>query len=50
LPAPTYSAHWLRHPEFNRAVADFLTRERHSVDHYIDELDRHSPFKRDVTA
>jgi len=50
LPTPTYSAHWLRHPEFNRAVADFLRRERGGVDSYIDELDRHSPFKKDVTA
>ena len=48
LPTPTYSAHWLRHPEFNRAVADFLAREQHGVNHYIDELDRHSPFKKEV--
>lgn len=46
LPTPTYSAHWLRHPEFNRAVEDFLRRERRGVDMYIDELDRHSPFKK----
>lgn len=49
LPTPTYSAHWLRHPEFNRAVEDFLRRERHGVDSYIDELDRHSPFKKETT-
>ncbi len=50
LPTPTYSAHWLRHPEFNRAVGDFLRRERGGVDSYIDELDRHSPFKKDSFA
>jgi hypothetical protein len=50
LPTPTYSAHWLRHPEFNRAVEDFLRRERRGVDMYIDELDRHSPFKKDIFA
>ena len=48
LPTPTYSAHWLRHPQLNRAVADFLAREQHGVNHYIDELDRHSPFKKEV--
>ena len=50
LPTPIYSAHWLRHPEFNQAVADFLRRERRGVDSYIDELDQHSPFKKGVAG
>lgn len=46
LPSTTYSAHWLRHWEFGRAVADFLEREQHGVTYYMDELNEHSPFKR----
>jgi predicted N-acyltransferase len=45
LPTPTYSAHWLRHPQFARAVADYLERERAGMAHYADELDAHSPFR-----
>ena len=44
-PTTTYSAHWLSHPEFGRAVADFLDREQLGVDQYIDELNEHLPFK-----
>jgi predicted N-acyltransferase len=31
LPVTTHSLHWLRHPQFARAVADFLERERNGV-------------------
>lgn len=48
LPETTYSAHWLSHPEFGPAVADFLEREQHSVKYYMDELQEHSPFKKSV--
>ncbi len=48
LPTATYSAHWLRHPEFERAVADFLEREQASMKYYLDELQEHSPFKQSV--
>lgn len=46
VPVPTASTHWLRHPQFARAVADYLARERHGVAHYIDELNERTPFKR----
>ncbi len=46
LPNRTYSAHWLRHPEFGRAVADFLEREDHAMSSHLDELNEHSPFKK----
>ena len=46
LPATTHSLHWLRHPEFTRAVADFLERERNGVEMYMDELNEHAPFKK----
>ena len=45
LPVATRSAHWLAHPEFARAVADFLQREGQGVAAYVDELREHSPFK-----
>ncbi len=45
LPAVTHSAHWLRHPQFTHAVADFLAREQRGVEHYVDELNEHTPFK-----
>jgi predicted N-acyltransferase len=45
LATPTHSAHWLRHPQFAQAVADFLRRERNGVEVYMDELNEHAPFK-----
>jgi predicted N-acyltransferase len=45
LPVTTYSAHWLRHAQFSRAVADFLHQEQHGVDDYMDRLREHSPFR-----
>jgi len=44
LPTPTYSLHWLRHPEFNRAVEEFLIRENRGLELTINELTDHSPF------
>ncbi len=46
LPTPTWSAHWLSHPVFSRAVEDFLDHEKNQMDYYMDELGGHSPFKR----
>jgi hypothetical protein len=45
LPAPTWSAHWLRHPQFADAVEKFLARESKGIERYIDELAEHSPFR-----
>jgi predicted N-acyltransferase len=45
LPVATASAHWLAHPQFSAAVADFLEREAGGVDAYLDELNERSPFK-----
>jgi len=46
VPVTTYSAHWLQHPQFARAVADFLARERNGVELYLDELNEHTPFRK----
>lgn len=45
LPVQTWSAHWLAHPQFAQAVADFLAREGAGVESYLDELNERRPFK-----
>jgi uncharacterized protein len=45
MPVPTWSAHWLAHPQFADAVADFLAREGEGIDGYMDELNERRPFK-----
>ncbi|WP_395700081.1 GNAT family N-acetyltransferase [Aquabacterium sp.] len=45
MPVGTASAHWLAHPQFARAVQDFLSREASGIEAYADELREHSPFK-----
>lgn len=44
-PVTTWSAHWLAHPAFARAVEDFLARESRGVLAYVDELKERVPFK-----
>jgi predicted N-acyltransferase len=46
LPVTTRSAHWLAHPQFSRAVEEYLQHEASAISEYIDELNEHSPFKR----
>ena len=45
LPVQTWSAHWLAHPQFARAVDDFVAREGVGVESYLDELAERRPFK-----
>ena len=45
LPVQTWSAHWLAHPQFAQAVADFLQREGAGMASYMDELNERRPFK-----
>ncbi|HVB15803.1 MAG TPA: GNAT family N-acetyltransferase [Stellaceae bacterium] len=45
LPVPTYSAHWIPDPNFRRAVAAFLAREREMVEQKIEQLAEFSPFR-----
>jgi predicted N-acyltransferase len=45
MPVQTASAHWLAHPAFADAVADFLAAEGRGVADYVDELRERSPFK-----
>jgi predicted N-acyltransferase len=45
LPVQTWSAHWLAHPQFARAIDDFLAREGAGVESYLSELDERRPYK-----
>ncbi|MGD8642350.1 MAG: GNAT family N-acetyltransferase, partial [Gammaproteobacteria bacterium] len=45
LPTPTYSTHWIANPMFKEAIEDFLNRETIGIQHYIKQLQQHSPFK-----
>jgi predicted N-acyltransferase len=46
LPVATRSAHWLAHPQFARAVENYLQHETDAISGYVDELNERSPFKR----
>lgn len=45
LPTATNSAHWIPDPNFRRAVAQFLERERLMVERKIEGLAEYSPFR-----
>lgn len=45
VPARTCSVHWIRHAGFRAAIDAFLRREREAMEHYVDELWEHSPYK-----
>ena len=45
LPTATWSAHWIAHPEFAGVIKQFVDRERIGMEHYINSLMDHSPYK-----
>ena len=45
LPTRTWSAHWIAHPAFNRAVGDFVEREAVAMEKMIEQLSQHSPYR-----
>ena len=45
LPVKCHSAHWLKQPQFAKAVEDFLRRESGGMEQYVNELGESSPFK-----
>ncbi len=45
LPVRTRSAHWLAHPQFARAIEDYIARETTLVSSHVDELQQRSPFR-----
>lgn len=44
-PTTTYSTHWISHPDFRQAIANFLESEEEHIDEYQQSLQNHSPFK-----
>ncbi|MBL8515452.1 MAG: N-acetyltransferase [Betaproteobacteria bacterium] len=46
LPVKTWSAHWLKQPQFAKAVEDYLRRETSGIEERLDELSESSPFRR----
>ena len=45
LPTPTYSAHWIANPMYKNAINEFLKHETRGMQHYIEQLGQHSPFR-----
>jgi predicted N-acyltransferase len=45
VPRRTWSAHWIAHPAFRGAIADYLKREGAQVDRYSHEIDKHVPYR-----
>jgi hypothetical protein len=45
LATPTYSAHYIRQPDFRSVISDFLTRERADMQRVEAELLEASPYK-----
>ena len=46
LPTLTWSGHWIAHPQFREAIAEFLRQERRHIAAYRDGLLEHSPYRR----
>jgi len=44
-PRPTCSYHKIAHPQFARAIEDFVRRESEGIDAYTNELEERAPFK-----
>ncbi|WP_242673525.1 GNAT family N-acetyltransferase [Aquitalea sp. USM4] len=49
-PVITHSAHWIAHPQFRRAIADWLARERAAIADYHTTLFLHDAYKKPCTA
>ena len=45
VPEATWSAHWLKQPEFFSAIDNYLDHERRHIERYMDAVDAHSPYK-----
>ena len=47
-PVDTWSAHWIRDPNFRRGVDEFLRRETILVDEYMRTLETHTAYRREA--
>ena len=50
VPVETWSAHWLRKPEFFSAISTYLEQEKRHIDRYMEAVDNHSPYRKDDLA
>ncbi len=46
LPTLTYSAHWIRHPQFRDAIGRFIEEEKRAIRDLFEKLKEHSPLLR----
>jgi predicted N-acyltransferase len=46
LPTPTWSSHWINHPEFRHAIQHFLNQETAGMEDYIATMTSRSPYKK----
>lgn len=47
VPTLTRSAHWIADPRFDQVIARHLLQEREGVEHYMQELNDHLPYRQD---
>jgi uncharacterized protein len=45
LPVKTYSSHWIAHPTFREAIADFVEQEKKELNALMESYDEHNPYK-----
>ncbi|MCK6371352.1 MAG: GNAT family N-acetyltransferase, partial [Gammaproteobacteria bacterium] len=45
-PTEVWSGHWLSDARFATAIDQYLVRERHHIDEYIDVIHAHTPYRR----
>lgn len=47
-PVETHSLHWIRHPDFASAIADFLARETAEIKRYMNQASLALPYKQET--
>jgi predicted N-acyltransferase len=47
-PVRTWSAHWIRHPDFAKAIARFVQEEERHIDAYVAQAAEFLPFRKDL--
>lgn len=47
-PVHTWSAHWIRHPDFARAIARFVQEEERHIEAYVAQAREFLPFRKDL--
>lgn len=47
-PVNTWSLHWIAHPQFRRAIADFIVEEQAHVSEYMQRAAAWLPFRKDL--